>query len=532
MGIALAAEITGDWGPDQNTDSELSGTTGFNQTVWYVNGTACDSNSQCQSQFCVADYDAVGNFCAPTNYCSHDGTSYATGTKTCYGGHIKTCASGTWTTTTCSSGCTAGVCNSSSGTTCGNGVCETGETCSNCVTDCGACDAGSGGSPGGGSPGGGTSATPTPTPTPSPTPTPEKILEKTLEYNPTVEQVDSGIEGAGIIDPEKQQQAKDNTLNLDIKRSLVIEENEDGSFKSTVTVTILNNSSQTIEKSEAFEFIPKEFIENFEDIQSSQEFELVGETDEFYIIKWTYGPLAPGESASFSYWVSFELSSEVLDKSQSLFAGEKKEVIIEKLYGSITVNALFEAGGGGQQGIVVSLFKDYVKTDTKTTNSDGIVEFKELEPGDYWVSSQETSAFKAGKSETISLKAEENAALTLNLEKKPGLVVPSEKIPWDTIGLILLIAAILVIGYLFKDKLLVLFAGKKVGGLEGAVKKMDKEARRPFKKSHDARIAAAEKASETPKPKEEKKKGKTFKCDECGKEFHTRIALKAHKRHH
>ena len=204
MGIAFAAEITGDLGPDQNTDSGLTGTSGFNQTVWYVNGTACDNNTQCQSQFCAIDYDAVGTFCAAENYCTHDGTSYATGSKTCYSGNIKTCTSGIWVTTVCSSGCTSGVCNSSSGTTCGNGTCESGETCTNCETDCGACDVGSGGTPGGGTPGGGTpSTTPTPTPTPSPTPTPEKILEETQQYNPTEEQIDNSIVGAGITDPEK-----------------------------------------------------------------------------------------------------------------------------------------------------------------------------------------------------------------------------------------------------------------------------------------------------------------------------------------
>jgi len=529
MGIAFAAEIIGDiGGDDSNGDAGLGGDVTIDSNVLYANGTSCDYNYDCTSSICAVDYDAVGTFCAATNYCTHDGASYITGTKTCYSGNVQTCTAGTWFNTNCSSGCTSGVCDSGSGTTCGDGICETGETCSSCVTDCGSCDSGDGGGGGGG--GGSPDTTPTPSPTPSPTPTPETKLEETQDYNPTEEQVNNNIEGAGITDPKKQQQSRDNTLELDIKRTLVVEENEDGSFKSTVTITVTNNSNKIIENGEAYEFIPKEFIEEFEDIHSNQEFELVGETDEFYIIKWTYGPLAPGESASFSYWVEIELSADILGKSHSLFAGERKEIIIEELNGSITVNVLFEEAG--RQGISVSLFKNYIKTDTKTTNFDGIVEFTGLEPDEYWVSSQETEAFKAEKSETISLGVEEDATITLKLEKKPGAVVDGG-LPWDLIGLILLIVALIVIGYLFKDQLLVLFAGKPAaGGLAGAVKKMDHEAKRPFKKSHDARIAAAAKAKEAPEPKKEKKKGEAFKCDECEKEFHTKVALRAHKRHH
>ncbi len=121
-----------EWVPYDNQSSNFTG--GVNTVENYVwgnvtqfsnftiggkksNGQACNSNDQCVSGSCVADYDAEGNWCAPAGYCGHDYdvSTYTNGYNLCSDSSTRqTCNSGVWTSQTCSSGCSSGACTAAS----------------------------------------------------------------------------------------------------------------------------------------------------------------------------------------------------------------------------------------------------------------------------------------------------------------------------------------------------------------------------------------------------------------------------------
>lgn len=538
LGIVLAAEYTGTLGPDQNTDVAFEGTVQTEGDAYLANGVSCTADSQCNSGHCAADYDGDGNWCATANYCAHNGTvTYANGSTTCYGNYKETCTDGNWVATLCSASCENGEC--TGGTVCGDGTCESGETCSSCPSDCGTCPSEEAISGGGAAPGGG----PRPTPTPTPTPTPEEeytketIVEQTEEYTPSEEEIGESLVVVGVTEPEEIEKTIEQMGELSIKKTLEVEkkthiETGEESFESSVSISVTNTGESLFTGGTAYELIPKELVSDSGMIFSEQPF-TIEETDDYWIVKWNYEELAPGKTATFTYSVDFELSDEILKKSSSLFSAERKEVPPEEIYGRIVVNVLFE--GVSQEGILVSLFKEDVKIAEGTSDATGRVEFDSLRAGTYYVISQATDRFNSERSATIELKVRETKTVDLSLSVKV-IVTPTPtpvpvKVPWQWIGLAIMLILLVVVGYFFREQLLELFAGKKPKGLAGAVKKMEKmekeKTKRPFKKFREER-----EKKEEPKEKPKKTERKVFKCGVCGEEFHTEIALKAHKRRH
>ncbi|MFH1234925.1 MAG: hypothetical protein V1493_04925 [Candidatus Diapherotrites archaeon] len=533
--MASAAEITGTIGPDINSQSGLSGNVNIDGNALYPDEHTCVLDSDCNSQHCAADYDGDGNWCAAATSCAHDGTISTDGTKTCYGIYKEVCTSGSWIATLCSS-CSGGEC--SGGTTCGNSSCESGETCSSCAADCGACSTpctNCGGGGGGG--GGGGTATPTPTATPVPTATPqtttEIILEETQPYSPTQEQVDETLVDAGITAPEEIAKITEQMGNLSIEKTLEVEKTTDTgtgeeSFESTITIKITNIGGSSFQDGTAYELIPKSLVSDPSLISSDLPF-TIGERDGFWVIKWNYDLLGPGKTAGFSYRLPFSLGNEILKNSKSLFSGEKKAVSPEELLGKVIVKVLFN--GAPQQGIIVSLVKDEVKIAQGTTNNGGLVEFSSLSAGAYVVSTQATDQFNAANIAVgLTVGATKTAEIQLSA-KAVGPGTETFELPWLFILLILAVLVLLAV-FLFRDKI---FGGKEAVGLAAAAKKVDAsgkgEAKRPFQKAKEAREATVA-AAVKPEPKPAKDEHKTYKCDECGEEFHTRIALHAHKRRH
>jgi len=515
MGVGFAAEIGGTiGGDDQNGQSGLEGTTTIDGNALYANDQACTADTECASTYCRTDYDGAGTFCAAENYCVHDGNSdYANASSTCYGNYREVCTSGVWVETSCSYGCSNGACNSGGGST----------PTPTPVPDMG----GSTGGPTGGS----TSRTPTPTPTPTPAPTPEIVLEETQEYSPTDAQVDESLAVVGITEFEEVEKAKENIENLKIERTLVVEKTTDPetgeeSFKSTVTISITNIGNFRIENGEAFEIIPKSLIASSDLISSNLPFEIVDETGEFIVIKWTYGTLNPGETKSFSYTTAFELDAGILKNSNSLFAGDPREIIVEE-FGRIEV--LISHKGAPQPEIAVSLYsEDGEMIASVKSDAGGRAEFVLVEPGYYYITTAETDKFASGKFDGIEVIAGPVKTLNLVLVERtiatPTPVEPGKDpywwVPWLLAGLIV------GIGYHW-------FTGKKRGhkhetiyekpaGLAAATAKMDEEAARPFNKSepvkehkkkhrHKKKHKAKPVPEEKPAPAEPKEAKRSFK---------------------
>lgn len=76
-----------------------------------IDNSSCTTSDECNSGNCASDYDGSGAWCAPANKCAHDYlTTYASASALCDGSVLRTCASGSWSGQTCSSGCSAGAC--------------------------------------------------------------------------------------------------------------------------------------------------------------------------------------------------------------------------------------------------------------------------------------------------------------------------------------------------------------------------------------------------------------------------------------
>ena len=76
-----------------------------------ANGSVCTTSSECSSGNCASDYDGSGSWCAPAGSCASNGfVNYPSGSTTCYSNNQVVCSTGTWSTTTCSNGCSAGEC--------------------------------------------------------------------------------------------------------------------------------------------------------------------------------------------------------------------------------------------------------------------------------------------------------------------------------------------------------------------------------------------------------------------------------------
>lgn len=73
------------------------------------NGVACSSSSECNSGNCASDYDGVGMWCAASGNCAHDYAVSYSGSL-CDDSTLRTCSSGSWSSTTCSNGCSNGAC--------------------------------------------------------------------------------------------------------------------------------------------------------------------------------------------------------------------------------------------------------------------------------------------------------------------------------------------------------------------------------------------------------------------------------------
>lgn len=101
-------------------------------------GTACFSDSSCQSQHCNNGYCCGGNAicCRENSECPIDTYCRVSEFKCYYKGEIgQSC----FADSECKSGyCINGVCRESR-SYCGDWSCDTGETCQNCATDCGEC---------------------------------------------------------------------------------------------------------------------------------------------------------------------------------------------------------------------------------------------------------------------------------------------------------------------------------------------------------------------------------------------------------
>ncbi|MBI2970829.1 MAG: S8 family serine peptidase [Candidatus Aenigmarchaeota archaeon] len=75
------------------------------------NSVACSSSDECNSGNCAADFDGSGGWCAASGSCAHDySIAYQHGTSVCDSSTLRSCSSGTWSSTACSSGCSNGAC--------------------------------------------------------------------------------------------------------------------------------------------------------------------------------------------------------------------------------------------------------------------------------------------------------------------------------------------------------------------------------------------------------------------------------------
>lgn len=91
------------------------------------NTDPCSSDSECYTGNCRDDYDTDGDgdgtcedgedcWCAPDDYCAHNGNVYADNYDTCYGDYLTSCDQGEWDMTECSYDCDDGECVSQSST--------------------------------------------------------------------------------------------------------------------------------------------------------------------------------------------------------------------------------------------------------------------------------------------------------------------------------------------------------------------------------------------------------------------------------
>jgi len=123
--IALA-ETTGNISLENLTIPPVTGLLGY--TVQY-----CNSTAECGSYYCFVDYDgtsagASSGWCYPSSSnCLHDGTWITT---FCDGSTLRTCSSGSWSSTVCAYGCENATCKSASTAGATNGGDDDTETAS------------------------------------------------------------------------------------------------------------------------------------------------------------------------------------------------------------------------------------------------------------------------------------------------------------------------------------------------------------------------------------------------------------------
>jgi len=298
---------------------------------------------------------------------------------------------------------------------------------------------------------------------------------------------------AGVTDPEEIEKTLQNMGDATIEKELKVER-IDGTYTSTVTIRVTNNSGKVLKNGTVIELIPKSLVSDSSLIQSDQPFEIIGETDEYWILQWSYDSLAPGETLVFSYTVAFELSTDILTKSNTLFSAERREEPPAEMFGTITINVSFE--GIAQEGITVTLYSEGRKVAESTTDAAGNVSFPSLPAGPYYIITGETAKFESYRSETIQLAAGGAPSVSTQLQEKQAVTpTPIPVLPVDNTWLMWLVIILIILAllYIFREHLLLeLFGGAKkkppkeeakAVGLAAAAKKMEKEeAKRPFKK--------------------------------------------------
>jgi len=193
---------------------------------------------------------------------------------------------------------------------CGDGLCSSDESCSSCSTDCGACP------------------TPTPTPTPvlgagngpssSPTPTPtatpsetETVFEQEFVERANEEELRDVLEQAGFSEGEIAE-AIEAHENVEIVREIKVEKittGEEVSYKTTLSITVKNNSDKKWNDVKVVEIIPKNVLEavSEEDISSALDFRIL-EADP--ILEFTVPEIMPGETATLEYTFAQDTNSE------------------------------------------------------------------------------------------------------------------------------------------------------------------------------------------------------------------------------
>lgn len=74
-------------------------------------GVACSSSDECSSGNCAADFDGNGMWCAASGNCAANYViTYENGNSLCDGSTLQKCSSGSWTSSSCSAGCSNGAC--------------------------------------------------------------------------------------------------------------------------------------------------------------------------------------------------------------------------------------------------------------------------------------------------------------------------------------------------------------------------------------------------------------------------------------
>ncbi len=451
LGIAFvrAAEITGTIGPDENSQSGLSGTEGPEGNAYLANGTECDTNSQCYSNNCSADYDGIGKWCAASGYCAHNGdvTSYSNGSKVCSNSTtLQTCTNGIWTASTCSGSCK-------------NGQCVSGGAATPTPTQ----------APGGGTGGGGgvaTKPTPTPTPTvmpitPTPTPIEETVFESTKKSTVTNETIDEVLGAAGISNESEKEKAQVST-NLEFKKSIKVvkkidPETGNETYESQFTISVSNPTNKTITDFYVIQKIPWEL--DGENFNSPNEYSVLSTNP--FIVQWYVGTLEPNQTVEISFSIKGQVSEEEFENFSSISKGSTREIEERKGNIEVTLNDS-ETSATIYEPANVQLYRVADGKETlvdEKISENGIVTFSNVSVGSYVVKVKETVNYRGIKTASFSVKEGETSKVTVSLEPiKQGPVTPKPDL--DALLWILLGAIAIVLLYYFRKPLLALALGK------------------------------------------------------------------------